>query len=237
MQKQFHAQKGFGGNPLDNGNYWMMLPSMFERGLQTGAITELNFMDNVIADYDKVWKGYKREQIGDGFVDVHQDVKKWLVLDETKKGNEKYADEILKAKKNYNDALKLAEDGYRVKVLPQHFGKDGWKNPDYLIDGELWELKSPTSIKMQTILGRIREGEKQANNMVLEVAKEVDYESLLHSLRGQILLKENPLETKNFIINQNGNIKKYTKEQIVYEGKMARGRQIEKWKTLGKKKK
>ncbi|MEL5718761.1 MAG: phage minor head protein, partial [Treponema pedis] len=52
IRKNFKPQKGFGGNPIDNGNWWMLTEGQIERGIQYGIIGEFNREENVIADYD-----------------------------------------------------------------------------------------------------------------------------------------------------------------------------------------
>jgi SPP1 gp7 family putative phage head morphogenesis protein len=107
LQKRFKPMAGFGGNPLDNGNYWMMMtPAMFERGLRYGVINEFNFLDNIVSDFTSIWKGYKREIVGKGWIDIHE-----------KARNSKEFSE------NYYVAKKLASDGVYVKILPEHKGK------------------------------------------------------------------------------------------------------------------
>ncbi|MEL5718242.1 MAG: phage minor head protein, partial [Treponema pedis] len=51
IRKNFKPQKGFGGNPIDNGNWWMLTEGQIERGIQYGIIGEFNREENVIADY------------------------------------------------------------------------------------------------------------------------------------------------------------------------------------------
>lgn len=46
--------------------------------------------------------------------------------------------------------------GGNIELLPE---KDGQKNPDYLIDGKLWDLKSPTS--KNSVSKRIQDGLRQ----------------------------------------------------------------------------
>lgn len=53
----FKVQDGFGGNPLDNGNWYMMQPSQTERAIKYGILSMFNREENVFADYQSVWRG------------------------------------------------------------------------------------------------------------------------------------------------------------------------------------
>jgi hypothetical protein len=183
LRKQFMPMDGFGGNPLYNGNYWMMTKAMFERGLRYGIINEFNMLDNIVADFNSVWKGYKREIVGKGWIDIHDSVK----------NSKEFTD-------NYNVAKKLALDGEHIKMLPEHKGKgiSGWKNPDYLINASLWELKSPHEPK--SIKGAIRGGQKQALNLILQMSKNTDRQSVLSAIFDCFTSKQNPVNVRNLIL-------------------------------------
>jgi hypothetical protein len=79
-------------------------------------------LDNIVADFDSVWKGYKREIVGKGWIDVHE---KARTRDEFHK--------------NYEVAKKLAADGEHIKMLPVHEGPGikKWKSADYLMNASL----------------------------------------------------------------------------------------------------
>ena len=198
LQKQFVPQEGFGGNPTDNGNYWMMLPDMFTRGLKTGAIHEFNFMDNVIADYNKVWEGYTRKKyMGGGWVDVNTSITNREEYPE----NRAVAD--LLARKN----------GYHIKMLPAHQRKD-WKNPDYLINGELWELESPRAATKSAIDRAIRAGQAQASRLILHVPDDMDKEILRSTIKNRFTRQDSPARIEKLIIIQKGRMSRYTASEI-----------------------
>jgi len=188
VQRGFKAQSGFGRDPLDSGNYWMMLPEMFQRGLETGAISVFNFMDNVVTDYDKVWKGYKRDvSTKTGWVDVADAAKNQAEFPES-----------------LSVAKKLAGEGMKVKVLPQH-NKLDWKNPDYLVDGQLFELKSPSTIN--AIDKALRKAQKQAPNIVLDVQGKVDESEVRRLILLRLNRKDSASSDKiKTIILINGNV-------------------------------
>ena len=60
--ENFKPQEGFGGNPLNNGNWWMLTQGQMEQAIKFGVLREFNRDENIFADYDSVWKGYKRHE-------------------------------------------------------------------------------------------------------------------------------------------------------------------------------
>jgi len=197
LRAKFRPQSGFGGNPGDSGNYWMLLPDMFNRGLATGAINELNVTENVLADFDSVWKGYTREAgKGSGWVDVHQNAK----------GYEEYEE-------NHAVAQSLAAEGRRVKQLPIHSRK-GWKNPDYLIDGELWELETPTEMTTAAISRSVREGQRQAPNVVLHITGDIPEADLRREIKLRVTRKDSVSPLRKLMIVKGSSIERWTAEQV-----------------------
>ena len=64
--KSFKPQKGFGGNPLDTGNWWKLTESQIEQAIEYGILGQFNREDNIFAVYDDVWDGYKRKSYNSG---------------------------------------------------------------------------------------------------------------------------------------------------------------------------
>ena len=52
--KAFKPQEGFGGNPVDNGNWWMLTQGQMEQAIKYGVLREFNRDENIFADYDSV---------------------------------------------------------------------------------------------------------------------------------------------------------------------------------------
>ena len=50
--KNFKPQKGFGGNPLDTGNWWKLTESQIEQAIEYGILGQFNREENVFAVYD-----------------------------------------------------------------------------------------------------------------------------------------------------------------------------------------
>jgi hypothetical protein len=195
LQGQFKPMKGFGGNPLDSGNYWMMTPDMFERGLKYGVISEFNFLDNIVSDFNAVWKGYTREPAGKGWIDIH--------------GKARGSGEF---NRNYAAAQKLAADGDHIKMLPVH-NAEGWKNPDYLINASLWELESPSG-SPSSINNAIRDGQGQAPNLVLQVPETADRSLVLRAIFKRFTRKDSPARIRKLILFFGGERSEWTADQI-----------------------
>lgn len=179
-----------------------MLPSMFEQALKTGAITEFTALDNVLADYDKVWKGYTRTKGKDGgWVDVAEKAK-----DAPEYGKNKAATDF------------LAATGRQIKLLPVH-NKENWKNPDVLLeDGRLWEIETPDSATSSALDRAIREGQRQADYVILHLNKTVPEEMLRRSVWLRLTRKDSPSNLKALmIIEPDGVVRQYSADQIKKE--------------------
>jgi hypothetical protein len=159
----------------------MMTPDMFERGLRYGVINKFNFLDNIVSDFNSVWKGYKRETVGKGWVDIH----------EKARGRDEF-------NKNYAVAQRLADDGDHVKMLPE-YKADDWKTPDYLINASLWELKSPSGSR-SSIDNAIRYGQDQAPNLVLQVSETADRSLVLRTIFKRFTRADSPARIRKLIL-------------------------------------
>ena len=130
---KFKPQEGFGGNPLDRGNWWMITPQQMEQAIKYGCLNSFNREENIFADYDKIWKDYTRyEGKNGGWYDLYKEVPSDWVNDEHP---------------NKPIVEVLAENGYKIKVLPQlndikrKYGIK-WSNPDILVNGLLADIKT-----------------------------------------------------------------------------------------------
>ena len=184
LKKHFKPMEGFGGNPLDNGNYWMMTKRIFERGLRYGIINEFNQLDNIVADFDSVWKEYTRKSFGTGWIDIHQEAYK----------NNGFVESIAMAEK---EALL----GNKIKLLPEHTGKGikKWKNPDYLYNASLYELKTIAGSK-SSISNALRGHIKQAPNFIISVPANSNEHMLTRYIDGRFNDKINPINIRNLIL-------------------------------------
>ena len=149
--------EGFGGNPLDNGNWWMMTPSQMEQAIRFGILGQFNREENVFADYDSVWKGYKRHEGKNGG---------WYDLYDTPPDDWENGAHPGKPIVDF-----LVENGYKIKVLPdlQNIPEKyhiEWSNPDILINGLLADIKTVES----SIVSRLKSAKKQhVSHVVLKI--------------------------------------------------------------------
>ena len=165
-----------------------LAPGLVDLSIYTLRVLPLPFQNfELCADFDSLWKGYKREIVGKGWIDIHDEA---IGRDEFKK--------------NYDMAKKIAVDGDHVKILPVHEGKGikGWKSADYLINANLWELESPNGSET-SINNAIKGGKKQAPNIIIQVPKTADYNSVLYFINKR--LKYYSKEVRRLIL-YHGNI-------------------------------
>ena len=184
LRKEFAPMSGFGGNPLDNGNYWMMTKGMFERGLRYGIINEFNQLDNIVKDFDSLWPEYTRKIFGKGWVDIHKDV---INTGEFQK--------------NFDMAEKLATNGERVKMIPTHTGKGikKWKNPDYLMNGSLWEYAKINGSE-SSIKNAFKREADQSKNVIIQVPSDSKKYMLKRYINGRFNDKKTPTIIRNLIL-------------------------------------
>ena len=143
--KTFKPQEGFGGNPVDNGNWWMLTQGQMEQAIKYGVLREFNRDENIFADYDSVWKGYKRHEGKNGG---------WYDLCENPP-NDWFSD-------NKPIVEILADNGYKVKVIPaleniKNKYKVNWSNPDIILNGILTDIK----IVEKSIKSRLKSAKEQ----------------------------------------------------------------------------
>ena len=126
--KSFKPQKGFGGNPLDTGNWWKLTESQIEQAIEYGIQGQFNREDNIFAVYDDVWDGYKRKSCNSGgWYDLcNNPPDDWFTDNKSIVGF-------------------LAENGFHIKVIPaiqnaeKKYGVK-WSNPDILLNGKLADI-------------------------------------------------------------------------------------------------
>ena len=65
-------------------------------------------------------------------------------------------------------ALFLASNGFRIEVIiPSNTPHN--KNPDFLINGKIWELKCPTKNRRETLERCFKKAAKQSENLILDL--------------------------------------------------------------------
>ena len=156
-KSKFKPQTGFGGNPLDTGNWWMMTPSQIEQAIRFGILGQFNREENVFADYDSVWRGYKRHEGKNGG---------WYDLTDNPPNDWEGTDFPNKPIVEF-----LSEHGYKIKVIPsidnvqKKYGIK-WSNPDIFINGKLADIKTADT----SITSRLNKAKAQkVRNAVLYI--------------------------------------------------------------------
>lgn len=152
LRKEFHPQSGFGQNPLQTGSFYEITDDMAKRALYYGIMEDLkNFADKV---------GYKSVRLF-----APDSIDGFKLVQEYSSGGKLYKHESYKDKKLPEEPLaqKLAQEGRMVKLLPR---SDIIKSPDLMIDGEIWEVKSPSGSE-NSISQALRT--KQADHIILQV--------------------------------------------------------------------
>ena len=87
--------------------------------------------------------------------------------------------------------------GKNVEFVPQVIFPQGIQTPDYMIDGDRFDLKSPIGKGKNVIYGLIAKKRKQANNFVIDISEcplseeevEIQIENLYFSPRVGFLEK------------------------------------------------
>lgn len=80
---------------------------------------------------------------------------------------------ILKASEHERKVAEILSQKYgkTVELVPQIVYPQGIQTPDYLIDGERFDLKSPTGSGKNLIYGLIAKKRKQAGNFVIDISR------------------------------------------------------------------
>jgi hypothetical protein len=112
-------------------------------------------------------------------------------------------------------AKKLAKEGSFIKMLPEHKGKGikGWKNPDYLINANLWELESVVGTK-SSIDRAIRKGQQQALNLVIQVPRTADRSIVLNAIYARFTHRQYPASARNLTLYHGDRKDQWTADQI-----------------------
>ncbi len=68
------------------------------------------------------------------------------------------------------EAVKILSQYFcvKVEVIPR---VQDLKTPDFKIKGMIWELKSPTGSGKRTIQNNLRDGDKQSQNIILDLSR------------------------------------------------------------------
>lgn len=153
---------------------------------------EFNRGENIFADYDSVWKGYKRHEGKNGG---------WYDLTENPPNDWEGTDFPNKPIVEF-----LAQNGYKIKVIPSiERVKDKygikWSNPDIFINGKLADIKTVDT----SIASRLKKAKVQkVRNAVLYIPdrfSESDIEEVFndwsHGTLNVLYIYKGEIKTKN----------------------------------------
>lgn len=123
--------------------------------------------------------------------------------------------------KNVNAAKLLADAGYNVKLLPildddkireKIYGTKDFvkgKNPDALINGKIFDIKTTVSNK-NAIHNSIKRGQKQADGIVIHLSEKMEEEKIRQYVKGQ--MTQSVYIDDVWVINKEGNPLKYNRK-------------------------
>jgi hypothetical protein len=114
--------------------------------------------------YDENWQQHFYDANSNGYVVIHKEHGK-----HEREGNLKIA-------------LRLAQMGYRVELLPVSVDR---LSPDATVDGEIWEFKS-TLGSYSSIQSRLREGKEQSSKIILALPSEFILGDILRGILSAI---------------------------------------------------
>ena len=198
IRKEFHPQKGFGGNPLEKESWWKITPEMIARADKYGITAEIVAQARELdmqSYFPELLKGYEIEYKGKGGGYVQKAV------------NWEYREAELIA------AKRLADEGHEVYLLPVTYKS---KNPDMIIDNEIGEMKgfgfdgkNPT---LNTIKSEVQDaGRKQRGRFIyIHIAETMNPEIVLEAVKSEI--GRTPI--KKVFLDHRGVIKEYTRNSF-----------------------
>lgn len=157
LRKEFKPQSGFGQNPIKSGTFYELTDEMAKRALRYGIMGDIyKFAKNAGFVGTRL---YNPESL-DGFELIQSYPSGGKIYKHESFGNKLLLEEPI--------ARQLAKGGRLVKLLPR---SDKLKSPDLMIDGEIWELKTPTAGTKNSIFNAMRT--KQSENIILNIQNDV----------------------------------------------------------------
>ena len=99
--------------------------------------------------------------------------------------------------------------GYTIELIPPSLTPDS-KTPDFLMDGQEWEMKSPTGKSKNTVERSFRKAAKQSANIIIDLRRlSMDQEKVLESC--EKLFNASNRVRKMKIITKGDLLKEYNK--------------------------
>ncbi len=112
---------------------------------------------------------------------------------------------------NKRIGLFLRDQGYDVDLLPLQ-KEPGVKNPDALVNGTKFEFKSPNRSSVNAVDQNIKLGQKQANNLVIEIPE--GFQFSIENIKIISRRIERSRKLKSIWIIKGGKLKKFTRKDI-----------------------
>lgn len=175
IRKDFHPQKGFGGNPLEKESWWKITPEMIARadryGITADIVAQARELD-MQSYFPELLKGYEIDYKGKSGGYIQKAV------------NWEYRETELTA------AKRLADAGHKVYLLPR---SDLAPSPDMIIDNEIGELKECSSLN--AVDQRLRESIHQNSRITcLNITSDLDIDEVKEKIAYRKKRTENKLK-------------------------------------------
>jgi len=106
-------------------------------------------------------------------------------------------------------AARLAKNGFSPTFRPIS-SVPGVKNPDVLLDDEIWEMKSPTGSSARTIDRQFERAGKQAPRLILDTNRtELPDDEIIETVEHRLL--NHTTITKVIMVTKDGSIRIFTR--------------------------
>ena len=100
----------------------------------------------------------------------------------------------------------LAEVGLDVEFLLPSYIK-GLFSPDLLMNGQIWEMKSPCGSSKRTIENNYRNAQKQSENIIFDLRRvKLDEKVVISQIKQRLLKQRNNKTKRTIIITKNKKI-------------------------------
>jgi hypothetical protein len=127
LRRNFHPQKGLGGNPIEKESWWKITPEMVSRAENYGILKDLPRQA-----YDMDMISYEKELLTGKYTRIYEGKKGGYV---EAASNWEYS------QKEENAAKELADEGHQIYFLPRTRNA---KSADMIIDNQIGEIKHQT---------------------------------------------------------------------------------------------